>query len=46
MCHHTSISDSKKDGEGLDSEEKVVFVLELLGPVLPFHSHRFHRKNI
>ena len=40
------ISDSKRDGEGLASEEKVIFVLELLGPVLPVHSHRFYRKNI
>ena len=44
--HHISISDSKRDGEGLASEEKVIFVLELLGPVLPAHSHRFQRKNI
>ena len=35
------ISDSKRDGEGLASEEKVIFVLELLGPVLPVHSHNF-----
>ena len=28
------------------SEEKSDFVLKLLGPVLPIHSHRFHRKTI
>ena len=32
----TSISDSQRNGEGLASEEKVIFVLELLGPVLQF----------
>ena len=31
-----SISDSKRDGEGLASEEKVIFVLKLLGPVFQF----------
>ena len=40
------ISDSKRDGEGLASEEKVIFVLKLLESVLPVHSYRFHRKNI
>lgn len=45
-CHHASISDSKRDGEGLASEENSDFVLKLLGPVLPVHSHRFHRKTI
>ena len=30
--------------EGLASEEKVIFVLKLLGPVLPVHFHRFHKK--
>ena len=44
--HHTSIGDSKRDGEGVAIEEKVIFVLELLGLVLPVHSHRFHRKDI
>ena len=40
------ISDSKRDGEGLASEEKVIFVLELIGPVLPAHIHRFHKRNV
>ena len=45
-CHHTSIHDSKRGCGGLASEEKVVFVLKLLEPVLPVHSHRFHKRNI
>ena len=44
-CHHTSICDSKRGGRGLASEERVIFVLELLGPILPVHFHRFHRKK-
>ena len=28
------------------SEEKVIFVLQLLGPTLPVHFHRFHKRNI
>ena len=27
---------------GLAREEKVIFVLELLGPILAVHFHRFH----
>ena len=27
-------------------EEKVIFVLELLGPILPVHYHRLHKRNI
>ena len=38
--HHTSMYDSKRGGEGTASEEKVIIVLELLGPILPAHSHR------
>ena len=45
-CHHTSICDSKRDGGRLASEEKVIFVLELLGLILPVHFHRFHIRNI
>ena len=37
--YHTSISDRKRDSEGPANEEKVIFVLKLLGPVLPVHSH-------
>ena len=44
-CHHASIRDSKRGGGGLASEEKVIFVLKLLGPILPVLSHRFHRKK-
>ena len=35
----------KVGGEGPASEEIVIFV-ELLGPILPVHFHRLHRKNI
>ena len=45
-CHHASICDSKRGGRGLASEEKVIFVLELLGPILPDHFHRFHKRTI
>ena len=45
-CHHSSICDSKRDRGRLPSEEKVSFVLELLGPILQVHFHRFHKKNI
>ena len=31
---------------GLAREEKVIFVLVLVGPILSVHFHRFHRKNI
>lgn len=44
-CHHTTICDSKRGGGGLASEEKVIFVLELLGPILPVHFHGLHRKK-
>ena len=44
-CHHTSICDSKRGGGQSASEEKVIFVLKLLGPILPVHFHRFHKKN-
>ena len=37
-CHHASICDSKRGGGGLASEEKVIFVLKLLGPILQFIS--------
>ena len=45
-CHHASIYDSKRGGGGLASKEKVIFVPELLGPILPVHFHRFHKRNI
>ena len=45
-CHHTSICDSKRGGGGLAREEKVGFVLDLLGPILPAHYQRLHKKNI
>ena len=45
-CHHAGICDSKRDSGGLASKEKVIFVLKLLGPILPVHSHRFHKRNI
>ena len=45
-CHHASICDSKRGGRGLASEEKVIFVLKLLGPILPVPFHRFHKRNI
>ena len=32
--------------KGLASKEKVIFVLKLLGPILPVHFHRFHKRNI
>ena len=31
---------------GVASKERVIVVLELLGPALPVQSLRFHRKNI
>ena len=37
-CHHVSICNSKRSCGGLASEEKVIFVLKLLGPILPVHS--------
>ena len=43
--HHASICDSKRGGRELASEERVIFVLELLGPILPVHFHRFHREQ-
>ena len=45
-CCHTSICDSKRGSGGSASEEKVISVLKLLGPNLPVHSHKFHKKNI
>ena len=45
-CHHTSICDGKRGGGGLASEKKVIFVLQLLGPILPVHFHRVHKRNI
>ena len=36
---------SKRGGGGLASEEKVIFVLKLLGSILPVHFHRFQRKK-
>ena len=45
-CHHAGICDSKRDSGGLASKEKVIFILKLLGPILPVHSHRFHKRNI
>ena len=38
------ICDSKRGGEGPASKEKVIFVLELLEPILPVHFHRFRRR--
>ena len=36
---------SKRGGEGLASEGKVIFfVFELLGPIFPVHFHRFHKR--
>ena len=43
--HHASIRDSKRGDGGSASEENVNFVLKLLGPILPVHFHRFHRKK-
>ena len=37
-CHHISICDSKRGGDGPASEKKMIFVLELLRPILPVHS--------
>ena len=37
-CHHASIYDSRRGSGGLASEEKVIFVLKLLGPILQFIS--------
>ena len=37
-CHHASIFDHKRGGGGFAGEEKVIFVLKLLGPILPVHS--------
>ena len=45
-CHQSSKCDRKRGGGGLASEEKVIFVLELLGPILPDHFHRFHKRTI
>ena len=45
-CHHTSIYDSKRGCGGLANEERVIFVLKLLGPTLPVHFHSFHKRNI
>ena len=45
-CLHARICDSKRGGGGLASKEKVIFVLELLGPILPVHFHRFHKRSI
>ena len=45
-CHHSSVCDSKRGGERLGSEEKVIFVFKLLESIFPVHPHRFHRKNI
>ena len=36
---------SKRGGGGLASDEKVIFVLRLLGPILPVHFHRLYRKK-
>ena len=44
-CHHASICDSKRSCGGLAGEEKAIFVIRLLGPILPVHFHRFHRKK-
>ena len=44
VCHHASICDSKRGGGGLAIEEKVILLLKLLGPILPVHFHRLHRK--
>ena len=44
-CHYTSTCDSKRSCGGLGSEEKVIFVLKLLGPIFPVHFHRLHRKK-
>ena len=46
--HHDVLSecDTKRGGGGLASKEKVIFVPELLGPILPVHFHRFHKRNI
>ena len=41
-CHQASNVIAK----GLASEEKVIFVLELLGSILPAHFYRFHKRNI
>ena len=45
-CHHTSKCDGKRGGGGLASEEKAISVLNRLGPVLPVHFRRFHKRNI
>ena len=44
-CHHTSIRDGKRDCGGLASEERVIFVLKLLEPILPVHFHSFHKRH-
>jgi len=44
-CCHTSICDSKRGSEGLAGEKKMIFVLKLLGPILPVHSQWFHQKE-
>ena len=37
-CHHASIYDSRRGSGRLASEEKVIFVLKPLGPILQFIS--------
>ena len=32
--------------EGWPARKKLIFVLELLGPILPVHVHRFYKRNI
>ena len=44
--HQASICDTKRDGGGSASEEKVILILKLLGPILPVHIHRFHKRNV
>ena len=44
--HHASVCDSKRRGGGSASEEKVIFVPELLGPILIVYFYRFHKRNI
>ena len=36
-CHYTSMCDNRRGGQGLASEDKVIFVLELLSQ--SFQSH-------
>ena len=45
-CHCASICDSKRGGRGLARDEKVIFVLKLLGPIIPVPFHRFRKRNI